>query len=103
MGTALIIMVALAGWALLATGLLLAVIGGASKDVADMRLLADSLCRALADQALEADRHKQQMREMQGQKIELLHKYVEIQNEYAWFRISMRDLKKKEKKNERAK
>jgi len=89
------VLVCLVLWALGATGLFLAVFAGASKDVSDMKMNNAVLRESLFEQAKDAVQHNKAMAEMQGQKLELLKKYVDIQNEYAWYRIMMRDSDRK--------
>jgi len=78
-------------YALIVTGLLLAVMCGASRDMQDMTINNTSLRESLFEQAKTAVKQSGELVEMQNQKLELLRKYVDVQNEYAWYRIWMRD------------
>lgn len=85
------VLIGLILYALIATGMILVIIAGASKDLMDARLNSSILRESLFEQAKDAVKLSQAMAEMQEQKLELLKKYVDIQNEYAWYRIWMRD------------
>ena len=89
------VLIGLGLYALIATGMILVIIAGASKDLMDARLNSAMLRESLFEQAKDAVQHNKAMAEMQGQKLELLKKYVDIQNEYAWYRIMMRDSDRK--------
>ena len=78
-------------YALIVTGLMLAVLCGASRDVQDLTANNTSLRESLFEQAKTAVKQSGELVEMQNQKLELLRKYVDVQNEYAWYRMLNRD------------
>lgn len=95
--------VALIVYALVVTGLLLVVLAGSKKDITDLIVRNSDLREALFEQARTAVRHNQEMKDTKEQKLELLRKYVQVQNAYAWLRICTRDIKKQEIKHESTK
>lgn len=95
------LLIGLLGYSVIVTGLFLAVFAGASKDIADMRANNSALSEALFEQAREAvkisreiteerDRQAKENEDNRLARLELLKKYVALQNEYSWYRIMMR-------------
>ena len=85
------VLIGLILYALIATGMILVIVAGASKDLMDARMNSAALRESLFEQAKDAVKQNKDMVEMQDRQLELLKKYVDIQNEYAWYRIWMRD------------
>lgn len=97
------LIIALSGYALAITGILIAVFAGANKDVTDLRVNNSALREALFEQARDAvktsrdiaderDRQAKENEDNRASRLELLKKYVALQNEYSWYRIMMRSL-----------
>lgn len=95
------LLIGFGGYALIITGLLLAVIAGASKDITELKVNNSSLREALFEQAREAvkinreiteerDQQAKEIEENREQRLELMKKYIALQNEYSWYRIMMR-------------
>lgn len=88
----IIIFMGMVIYAIIITGLFLAVFAGASKDMEDMRKDNATIREALYEQAKDSVNHRHEMAEAQEQKLELLKKYLKLQNEYAWYRRLMREI-----------
>lgn len=95
------LLIFISAYALVITGLLLAVVAGASKDITELKVNNGSLREALFEQAREAvkinreiteerDQHAKESEENRQSRLELMKKYIALQNEYSWYRIMMR-------------
>lgn len=97
------LLIAIGTYALIATGLLLAIVAGASKDITELKVNNSSLREAIFEQAREAvkinreiteerDQHAKESADNRQSRLELLKEYIALQNEYSWYRIMMRSL-----------